>query len=114
MDKHSIHQIYQIPKYKEVIDKTLNGPQVLEKASIIYSCLVNNCQGKLYMIDKIKDQTPQFPFDWDMYLILKAFCKSLVTTGQILKDEKEYKLFHSYDVFKENQELLEFHKKRNP
>ena len=58
MDKHSIHRIYSNPKYKEVIDKTLNGPHLLEKSSVIYSCILNRVDDKLFMIDKIKGQTP--------------------------------------------------------
>lgn len=60
MDKHSIHLLCENPKYKSLIDLTLNGPQALEKASVVYSCILHKSNGRLVMIDKVKGETPPF------------------------------------------------------
>lgn len=81
MDNSAFPSIYQDPKYKEVMDKTLNDPQLLQKATVIYSNILNRHNDKLYLINKIKDVTPSFPLDWDMYLLLKAHSRVLLTSG---------------------------------
>ena len=82
MKKHSIHYIYAEPKYKEIIDRAFGGPKPLEDATVIFSSIFNRRDDKLFMINKVKGETPVFPFDWDMYLMLKAFAKVLVTSGK--------------------------------
>jgi hypothetical protein len=46
---------------------------------------MNRWNGKINLINKIEGETPELPFDWDMYLILKSIASTVIITGKFFK-----------------------------
>lgn len=83
MSGNPLNTFYQIPKFKEIIDKCFNGIEpLLNSKKVMYSLIMNRWNGKVNLINKIEGETPQLPFDWDMYLTLKAIASTIIITGK--------------------------------
>jgi hypothetical protein len=82
MENHPINTFYQNPKFKEIIDKVFNGVEPLLNAKqLMFSLILNRSNGKVTLINKIEGETPELPFDWDMYLTLKAMASTIIVSG---------------------------------
>jgi hypothetical protein len=84
------------PKTVETMAKLFGDLAFFENKKVFHSSLVysySDSPDKTYIINK-DETTPTFAEDWYMYLFLRAYCHGHLTTGMVLRGEKN---LDSYD-----------------
>jgi len=100
------------PKTLEKLTKIFGDLAFLEDKKVFHSALVTS-EGiadlsKLYLINK-NDKCPKVSEDWWMYMYLRAYCHAHITTGSILREEKDQLCPYSAPDYGEYRDIENFY-----